>query len=123
MGMILVIDDQEDIIELISTILKSQLLVIEKATSFKQGKNLLKFKRYDIVLTDINLANEKGNELYEYIRSDQKNANNKTPVIFMTGLEMNIDQNYSSWDNPPRMIGKPFSYKDLISIINETLGQ
>ncbi len=79
---ILVVDDESTISELISTYFSRNGFVVQTASNYKEALRLIESENFDLVISDIALAENDGLELLGVIKS----ARPKLPVIMMTGM-------------------------------------
>ncbi|RLB21858.1 MAG: hypothetical protein DRG71_07795, partial [Deltaproteobacteria bacterium] len=87
---VLVVDDDEQILSLLDTVLKSKGFDCEWAFSAQEAKQKIARQPIDLVLCDILMPDESGIELCRQIRKE----NPVTAVLMVTGLEdpKTIDQ-------------------------------
>jgi two-component system NtrC family sensor kinase len=81
MQKILLIDDEEDIVRVLSMSLKSEGYDVVSALSGKEGLDVFKKESPDIVLTDIKMPGMDGIEVLKEV----KKINSETEVIIITG--------------------------------------
>ncbi|HPG37946.1 MAG TPA: response regulator [bacterium] len=119
---ILVVDDDEDSRNLITNVLSEFGYVVDKSGDVKSAIDLLKEKKYEIVITDKNMPGlhdnmEGGMDLLRYLKKDAT----ETEVILVTGyatIETAIEaMKLGAFD----YIHKPFSVKDLHNKIKRIL--
>jgi CheY-like chemotaxis protein len=106
MALILVIDDQSSIRTILAMVLKDLGHEVKLAEDGQKGIQLLEGSSgFDLVITDINMPNEDGNEVAKYIRSSHRST---MPVIAITGFPEEADTEL--FDD---MIIKPFKLEKL----------
>ena len=110
---ILVIDDNSDIRQLISSILKDEGFAVREAANFDQAILEIKKKLPDVAIIDVKLdkGDNDGIELLIYL----KKINNDIPVIMISGhanVQMAVD---SLKLGAFEFIQKPFSSERLIN--------
>ena len=81
MEKILLIDDEEDIVRVLSMSLKSDGYDVVSALSGKEGLDVFKKESPDIILTDIKMPGMDGIEVLKKV----KEINSETEVIIITG--------------------------------------
>ncbi len=92
---ILYADDDKNNILLGESILKSWNAVYEIANDGSEALELLREKKFDIVLLDIRMPVMKGTEVVEKVRNDKDNPNVNTKMLAVTANIMESDiQNY-----------------------------
>lgn len=115
MSKILIVEDEQPIVDLISMGLKASGYKVDYALDGEVGADLIEKNHYDLILLDIMLPKFNGYELLEYAKNEQ------IPVIFITakgelkdrvkGLNMGADD----------YIVKPFEMEELIARVNSLL--
>jgi CheY-like chemotaxis protein len=117
---ILIVEDEEDIIELLSTIFDN----IGDSTVFyaRDGVEALRIARAhnpDIILLDIQLPRLSGYEVCESIKSDL--AMSQIKVLMLSGMTQNSDFQKSYEAGANGYITKPFTSTMLIERVEELL--
>ncbi len=106
---ILIIDDEEDILKLLSMVLRKEgfenIYVAEDA---KSGYALFQRVNPDIILLDIMLPDEEGYEVCKRIRE-----NSNVPILFMSAKTEEIDRILGFALGGDDYITKPFSPKEV----------
>ncbi len=112
MKKILIIEDEKDICENISTILKKKGAEVKIANNAKEGEYLIRTKLWDAIICDVMLPHLGGFEL-----ADIAKEISGTPVIFVTGVEKEILNSTKS--SADAIIQKPFTAHEIISSIQQ----
>ncbi|NLI89298.1 MAG: response regulator transcription factor [Epulopiscium sp.] len=114
---ILIIDDEEDILNLLSTVLKKEgLRNIFKARDAKSGYTLFEKEDPDIILLDIMLPDEDGYEICKKIRQ-----NSNVPILFMSAKTEEVDRVLGFALGADDYITKPFSPREVAYRIKANL--
>lgn len=117
--LVLVVEDNEMNIELISIFLESRFIV-ERAYNGKMAVKLCKINRYDLILMDINLGSAfDGVEATLEIRQTARNA--KTPVVAVTGYTTDQEKEAILSHGLDDYLAKPFTREELNTVINRVL--
>jgi len=119
MNSILIVDDEQDIVDLVSYNLKKDGFKVTAASDGEEALDRLRKGNFDLVILDLMLPGIQGVELCRIIRSDPKTAG--TPVIMLTakGDEMNrVDGLESGADD---YMTKPFSVRELAARVKAVL--
>jgi len=116
---ILVIDDNTDIRQLISGILKDQGLTVREAANFDQALSEINKKLPDVAIIDVKLdkGDNDGIELLEHL----KKIDDDIPVIMISGhanVQMAVD---SLKLGAFEFIQKPFSSERLLNYLNRAI--
>lgn len=116
---ILVIDDLEDNVRLLSDILKNVGLKVRPTTSPKLGLMSAKAKPPGLILLDIKMPEMDGFSVCEELKRDPKTE--KVPIIFITGLtdSESLDQGFAI--GGADFIAKPFRVEEVISRVRTHL--
>lgn len=117
MSNIYVLEDDRDLQEMIKILLKKNGYTVWPFGNSKHFLESLKSEIPDLVIMDVNLADESGIALYKTIKSD-KNTHS-VPVMLMSGdhIEPEIFKNCLA----DGFIGKPFNIKDFLSKIESLI--
>lgn len=107
----LVVDDDEYNLLLFHTILKKWGMNPDMASNGAEGIEAIRKKKYDLILSDIQMPEKSGMELVSEIRKDKLNKN--TPVLAITAnvMKQDIDQYLEAGFND--YVIKPFREKEL----------
>lgn len=118
---ILVIDDQESMRSIISTVLKDKGY---KVTAVDDGETALTFFKnnpdsFDLILADINMPKIDGFELLKII----KESHPKTPVVFLTGMNTEVTEIMGEKYNVDGIINKPFIVDDILATVKRIISK
>jgi len=119
MAKILVVDDERDILELISYNLKKEGFAI---TTSRDGEDALRHIRaedFDLVLLDLMLPGMQGMELCRILKSSERTAS--TPVIMLTAKSDETDKVLGLETGADDYITKPFSPRELAARVKAVL--
>jgi len=125
---ILVIDDDPDFLDAISSILESAHYNVSTALDPKEGKEKIYSEKPDLILLDIMMDSLfDGFSLCHSIKTSKEF--NQTPVIFVsavkeqTGSRFQFKGEEQGMKGPDDYIDKPVNPDDLLSRIEKLLGQ
>ncbi|MEE8482472.1 MAG: adenylate/guanylate cyclase domain-containing protein [Acidiferrobacterales bacterium] len=116
---ILIVDDNEDNLELLSRRLQKKNYATVCANSGKKALALLDEQTFDLVLLDIMMPEMSGTEVLEIIRS--KNAMEDLPVIMATAKDTSEDMVHSFELGASDYITKPIDFPVLFSRLKTQL--
>lgn len=106
---VLIIDDEEDILRLIKTVLKKEGIDhVATAATAKDGFNQFQAFNPDIVLLDIMLPDGEGYDVCKQIRNISK-----VPILFLSAKNEEIDKILGFAIGGDDYITKPFSPKEV----------
>jgi DNA-binding response OmpR family regulator len=112
------IEDEQEMIDLVSLILSRKGYVVTGANGGRDGLNLVRQKRPDLVLLDLMMPDMDGWEVYQQMKADDKLR--QIPVIVITAKAQSIDKvlglHIAKVDD---YISKPFSPQDLLESVEK----
>ncbi|WP_185976711.1 hybrid sensor histidine kinase/response regulator [Catenovulum sediminis] len=114
---ILVVDDEQPILQLLSEFLKIYGLEVETANSGDQGLDLVKQEEFDLILSDLVMPGRLDGAQFagEVLKSRPQSS-----IIFMSGYTDNRLSDNSELANIP-IIHKPFRKKELLTQMQKML--
>lgn len=113
MKKVLIVDDDELILELLSEFLSQNGFTVYVASDASSGYENYREHEPDIVLSDVVMEKETGFDLYEKI----KMLNPGVKFIFMTGYEYEEDIVHRIESLGVKWIAKPIKFDDLLELI------
>lgn len=111
MKKILVIDDEQMIVNVISDILTNAGYDVVTANDGEEGLKRFEESDFDLVITDFNMPIYDGNETAKRIR-DKK----KIPIVGITSTPADFDHR-----NLDIILEKPFSIEELTKCVNKLI--
>lgn len=118
---ILVIEDETDIITILSFRLKKAGFEILTARDGKHGLALAREHRPDLIVLDLMLPELPGEEVCKAIRENEDDEFSKTPIIMVTAKIADVDRIIGKSLGANAYITKPFEVEDLVQEINKIL--
>jgi len=118
-GIIAVVDDEEDILELVSIHLKKAGFKVE---GFLEAKDFLKFllnKRVDLIILDLMLPDADGIEICRYLKSEERFRS--IPIIMLTARVTESDKILGFEIGADDYVTKPFSPRELVARVRAVL--
>ena len=106
---ILLVDDEPEILQTLRIILAAEGYSVETAWSSKEALALATLERFDLVVTDFNMPEMKGDELALRIK-EQRPA---TPVVMLTGSAEILRSSGRKLPGVDLLMGKPFNLAEL----------
>jgi PAS domain S-box-containing protein len=110
---VLLIDDQADLLQVLSNILETGGYAVDTALNGKDGLDLAKVNRYTVVLTDLGMPDMSGFEVAQRIVAMQPT----TPVILMTGWAADVDKSRFEEIGVSALLPKPFRREQLLETV------
>ncbi|MBD0369739.1 MAG: PAS domain S-box protein [Pyrinomonadaceae bacterium] len=112
---ILVVDDEADARQLLSTILGQCEAVVEVAANAKQAIEALKRKPPDLLISDIGMPDEDGYGLLQKLRSDEDPRLKELPALALTGYASEEDRTRTLNAGFQIHLAKPVDPQSLIA--------
>jgi CheY-like chemotaxis protein len=106
---ILVVDDDQAIRTILSSLLSSMGFQVALATNGHEALDMFSKKRFEFVLTDFQMPGMDGFTLASNIKSSSP----KTPVIMITGSDESVVQERMRKGCVDRVLFKPFKLEDV----------
>jgi len=116
---ILVVDDEEDIVDLISYNLEKEGFTVIKAYDGGKALELLKTQNFGLVILDLMLPSINGLEICRIIRRTKELES--LPIIMLTAKTDNVDRILGLEMGADDYITKPFHVRELIARIRAVL--
>ncbi len=119
MKKILVIDDEPDIVELVSYNLKKSGFDVDHALDGEVALKKLNSFKYDLVILDLMLPSIDGFQLCNYIRNNPKLS--RLPIIMLTARNDEFDKVHGLEMGADDYITKPFNPKELVARVKAVI--
>ncbi len=116
---ILIVDDEADIVELVSYNLKKEGFSVDSAYDGEIALAAIKKNKYDLIVLDLMLPGLQGMELCRILRNDQKTKN--LPIIMLTAKGEEVDRIVGLEMGADDYIAKPFSPRELVARVKAIL--
>lgn len=110
---ILVVEDDPDLLGILNEFLTMQGAEVAQAIHGKEALETLNIKRFDLVLSDVQMPVMDGVELVRAIKRKDKNS----PVVFLTTGHSSLDEISAQDLGAAAFIVKPFKLQQLLSSI------
>ena len=119
MSKILIVDDEQDIVELLSYNLEKEGFSIVKAYDGETALELVRSKKPDLMILDLMLPKMNGFDVCKAVRRNPETAH--LPIIMLTAKGEEIDKIIGLEIGADDYITKPFSIKELIARVRAIL--
>ncbi len=116
---ILVVDDERDILELVSYNLQKDGFSITTSTNGEEALRLIKRHEYDLLILDLMLPGIQGMELCKMLKASDKTG--VIPIIMLTAKSEEVDKVLGLEMGADDYITKPFSPRELIARVRAVL--
>lgn len=117
---ILVVEDDDFNIQLIQLILNKWEMDFDVAKNGKEALAKIAGRRYDLILTDIQMPELSGVEMAQHVRKLDDPIKASTPIIAITANVMQDDLNHYLKLGIDDYLTKPFKEKELLSKLAKT---
>jgi phosphate regulon transcriptional regulator PhoB len=116
---ILVVDDEADIVELVSYNLKKEGFTVDPALNGEEALKCMKSETYDLMIIDLMLPGIQGMELCRIVRRNSNTAH--VPIIILTAKGEEVDKVLGLELGADDYVTKPFSPRELVARVNAVL--
>ncbi len=116
---ILIVDDEPDIVDLVSYNLKKDGFRVTTASDGEEALNKIRKDKFDLVVLDLMLPHIQGGELCRIMKNDPKTAG--TPIIMLTAKGEEADKVLGLESGADDYMTKPFSVRELVARIRAVL--
>lgn len=113
---ILIVDDEEETLEMLSTILEHENYITWKATNGNEALELVK-KVPNLILLDIRMPGLSGLEVCRRLKQDDKFKH--IPIIIFSAKVLSHDIELGLSAGADEYLTKPFSTKELTQLIKK----
>jgi two-component system, NtrC family, sensor kinase len=114
---VLVVDDEEDILILVSRILTRQGYVVKTAVDGESALGHLGNGGFDLIISDWKMPGLSGRQLFERLLSSNPQAAKR--MVFMTGDVLSEKTENFLREHGKTCLTKPFSIPDFQKVVNE----
>ena len=118
MAHLLVVDDERDIVELVSRFAEYEGFTVDTANNGKEAVNLCGNNEYDLIILDIMMPEMDGFTVCKEIRK-----NKKTPIIMLSALGAEYDKLMGFELGIDDYVVKPFSPRELMARVKAVLAR
>ena len=112
---IFIVEDEEDLINILGTVLKDEGYNVTKASSAEEALLLCRTVRPDLIISDIKMGKMDGFDLLEQIKADASVKN--TPFMVLTSLDESRSRKKGLQLGAAAYMTKPFDIDDLLKLI------
>src|SRR4030043_1083568 len=110
---ILVVDDEGDIVELVSYNLKKEGFSVDSALNGETALGKIRKGKYDLLILDLMLPGIQGMELCRILRNDPKTS--VLPIIMLTAKGEEVDKILGLEMGADDYMAKTFSPRELVA--------
>jgi two-component system OmpR family response regulator len=114
---VLVVDDEESITQLVSTVLRYEGFEVRCAADGRAAVRQARSFRPDLVVLDVMLPDWDGFEVYRRLTEETA----QVPVLFLTARDAPADRVHGLTLGADDYVGKPFSLEELVARVRAVL--
>jgi DNA-binding response OmpR family regulator len=118
--LVLVADDEEDIVLLVSAVLSRAGFEVLQASDGAQALQLVRERRPRLVVLDVAMPELDGLDVLRRLRADPETAD--LPVILLSARAQEADVALGYAEGASKYIRKPFSPRELVAVAGELVG-
>ncbi|WP_027108859.1 response regulator transcription factor [Lacticigenium naphthae] len=111
MKKVLIVDDEQSILTLLSFNLKKEGYAVDTALDGQEGYQLAKKNQYDFIILDLMLPTMDGMEICKSLRQDKI----ETPILMLTAKDSEIDKIIGLEIGADDYMTKPFSPREVFA--------
>lgn len=119
MKSILIVDDEKDLVELVSYNLRKEGFSVHASYDGEDALSKMKNNDFDLLILDLMLPGMDGLELLRFIRSDSRLSH--LPVLMLTAKAEEIDRVIGLEMGADDYVTKPFSPRELVARVKALL--
>lgn len=108
---VLLIEDNDDLAETIVERFRSEGHVVDREADGDEADDLLRYKKFDLILLDINLPGRNGYDILRSLRA----RNDETPVLVLTARSEVDDRVVGLDSGADDYLVKPFDFRELFA--------
>ncbi len=116
---IIVVDDEPDIVELVSYNLRKEGFTVSAAADGNEALRKIRHEELDLIILDLMLPGIPGMELCRILRSDPKTAG--IPIIMLTAKGEEVDRVLGLEIGADDYMTKPFSPRELVARVKAVM--
>jgi len=119
---ILVVDDEDHIRRVVEFKLSAAGYRVSTAPDAESALVAAKLDRPDLLITDLQMPGASGLDLCRSLESETP-AGAPVPALLLTARNHELRDTSAHPSNLKRVISKPFSPRNLVQVVRETLGE
>jgi CheY-like chemotaxis protein len=120
---ILLLEDEPDILELITILLEKKGWEVVTATSGEEGLAAWESERFDLILMDLRMPLMDGFEATRRIREKEEGGSRHVPIIALTAHTMKNEPEKCLQAGMDAFLAKPFKCKEFLALVERFLGR
>lgn len=117
---ILVVDDEKDIVETLSFMMRARGYEVIEAYDGEEGLKLAKEQSPDLMILDVMMPKINGYKIARLLKYDSKYKH--IPIIMVTARGQDSDKLIGEETGADEYITKPFEFEEVLDCVNKYLG-
>jgi CheY-like chemotaxis protein len=118
MKKILLVDDEEQLINIMATVLQDEGFAVKKMMSAEEALNSYVSYHPDLVISDVKMEHMDGFMMFEKLKALNGRS---VPFIFLTALDDRLGQQRAKSLGATAYVSKPFDVDELVGIVKKVL--
>jgi CheY-like chemotaxis protein len=120
---ILVVEDELDALDLITIDLRAHGAKVRGASSAAQALELLRAEQFDLMISDIGMADTDGYNLIKQVRRQKGQQGEHIPAIALTAYARTQDRLRALTAGYNSHVAKPVEIKELVTVVKCLIGK
>ena len=120
MKKILLVDDEEQLINIMASVLQDEGFAVKKMMSAEEALDSYASFHPDLVISDVKMERMDGFLMYEKLKAINGRC---VPFIFLTALDDRLGQQRAKSLGATAYVSKPFDVDELVGIVKRVLPQ
>ena len=117
---ILVVDDEKDIVETLSFMMRARGYEVIEAYDGEEGLKLAKEQSPNLMILDVMMPKINGYKIARLLKYDSKYKH--IPIIMVTARGQDSDKLIGEETGADEYITKPFEFEEVLDCVNKYLG-
>jgi len=120
MAKILVVDDEKEVVSLLSDVLKRANYEVISTTKGKEAVDLVLGLRPDLIILDIVMPDMDGSEIAAVLKENSSTTD--IPIIYLTGiLNKEEEESVDGKSGKHYIVAKPVAIEELLLVVKKAL--
>lgn len=119
MKKILLVDDEEQLINIMASVLTDEGFAVKTMLSAEEALNAYVSYSPDLVISDVKMEQMDGFAMFEHMKALP--SNNSVPFIFLTGLDDRLGQLRAKSLGAMAYVNKPFDVDEFVDIVKKLI--
>ena len=116
---ILLVEDEEQLIDIVATVLQDEGYEVRKSLSAEEALQQVPHYHPDLIISDMKMGEMDGFTLFQKVRSDS--AMGKVPFIFLTALDDSSSRQKAQALGATAYVTKPFDVDEFVRLVKTVL--